>query len=83
MLESYLKPLPQDVSFFIEIVTYETAHVALNENKKCEHFPWIVTENNKEMINKSLLPMKTIQTEHLTLQMYAIEDEVSKNEEKN
>ncbi|XP_017759351.1 PREDICTED: mitotic spindle assembly checkpoint protein MAD2B [Eufriesea mexicana] len=78
MCESYLKPLPEDSSFSIEIQTYETAHVTLNENPCCEDFPWIIDENALEMTNKNLLPLKTIKTDCLNLQMYVIEDESNK-----
>ncbi|XP_043599942.1 mitotic spindle assembly checkpoint protein MAD2B [Bombus pyrosoma] len=78
MCESYLKPLPEDSSFIIEIKTYETAHVTLNENPCCEDFPWIINEDVPDMTNKNLLPLKTIKTECLNLQMYVIEDENKK-----
>ncbi|XP_017884995.1 mitotic spindle assembly checkpoint protein MAD2B [Ceratina calcarata] len=78
MCEAYLKPLPEDSSFSIEIQTYETAHIALNENPCCEHFPWIIDEDALEMTQKNLLPLKTVTTDCLNLQMYVIEDESSK-----
>ncbi|KAK9307130.1 hypothetical protein QLX08_002453 [Tetragonisca angustula] len=78
MCETYLKPLPEDSSFSIEIETYETAHVSLNENPHCEDFPWIINEDAPEMINKNLLPLKTIKTDCLNMQMYVIEDENKK-----
>lgn len=78
MCETYLKPLPEDSSFSIEIQTYETAHVTLNENPRCEDFPWIINEDSPEMINKNLLPLKTIKTDCLNMQMYVIEDENKK-----
>lgn len=78
MCETYLKPLPEDSSFSIEIETYETAHVTLNENPRCEDFPWIINEDASEMINKNLLPLKTIKTDCLNMQMYVIEDENKK-----
>lgn len=78
MCETYLKPLPEDSSFSIEIETYETAHVSLNENPRCEDFPWIINEDAPEMMNKNLLPLKTIKTDCLNMQMYVIEDENKK-----
>ncbi|CAL7945543.1 unnamed protein product [Xylocopa violacea] len=78
MCEAYLKPLPEDSSFSIEIQTYETAHVALSENPHCEDFPWIIDENVLEMTEKNLLPLKTIKTDCLTLQMYVVENESTK-----
>ncbi|XP_076751575.1 DNA polymerase zeta subunit 2 [Xylocopa sonorina] len=78
MCEAYLKPLPEDSSFSIEIQTYETAHVALSENPHCEDFPWIIDENVLEMTEKNLLPLKTIKTDCLTLQMYIVENESTK-----
>ncbi|XP_066597880.1 mitotic spindle assembly checkpoint protein MAD2B [Prorops nasuta] len=77
--DSYLKPLPEGSTFSIEIVTYETAHVALSENPVCDDFPWIVDDKPKEMTNKNILPLKTVKTDCLTLQMYVIEDDVNKN----
>ncbi|XP_047365999.1 mitotic spindle assembly checkpoint protein MAD2B [Vespa velutina] len=72
--ETYLNPLPEDASFSIEIQTYETAHVSLSENPLCEDFPWIVEDENKKMINKKLLPLKTVKTECLNLQMYVLQN---------
>lgn len=78
MCEAYLKPLPEDSTFSIEIQTYETAHVALSGNPNCEDFPWIINENALEMTNAKLLPLKTIKTDCLNLQMYAVESEENK-----
>lgn len=78
ILDAYLKPLPEDSTFSIEIQTYEAAHVALSENPKCENFPWIVDEDAKDIQNASLLPLKTIKTECLNLQMYVVEDKLAK-----
>ncbi|XP_076627651.1 DNA polymerase zeta subunit 2 [Colletes latitarsis] len=76
--EAYLKPLPEDSTFSIEIQTYETAHVALSENPHCEDFPWIINEDAFEMTNQKLLPLKTIKTDCLNLQMYVMESEENK-----
>ncbi|CAK9834020.1 Mitotic spindle assembly checkpoint protein MAD2B [Anthophora retusa] len=78
MCEAYLKPLPEDSTFTIEIQTYETAHVALNENPHCEDFPWIIHDSALEMTEKNLLPLKTVKTDCLTLQMYVLENESNK-----
>ncbi|KOC67282.1 Mitotic spindle assembly checkpoint protein MAD2B, partial [Habropoda laboriosa] len=78
MCEAYLKPLPEDSTFTIEIQTYETAHVALNENPRCEDFPWIINENALEITENNLLPLKTIKTDCLHLQMYVLENESNK-----
>ncbi|XP_003702877.3 DNA polymerase zeta subunit 2 [Megachile rotundata] len=80
MCEAYLKPLPEDSTFSIEIQTYETAHVALNENPRCEDFPWIINEAALEMTDKTLLPLKTINTDCLHLQMYVLENQNCKIE---
>lgn len=74
MCDAYLKPLPDGSTFSIEIQTYETAHIILSENPKCEDFPWIIDDSADEMIDKSLLPLKDIKTDCLSLQMYVIED---------
>lgn len=78
MCDTYLKPLPDNATFSIKIETYETAHIILNENPKCEDFPWIIEDNAYEMIDKDLLPLKDIKTDCLNLQMYVIEDTENK-----
>ncbi|XP_012289114.1 mitotic spindle assembly checkpoint protein MAD2B [Orussus abietinus] len=80
--ESYLKPLPEDCTFTIEVSTNESAHITLSENPKCENFPWIINENRSEMGKRSLLPLKTVNTEIITLQIYAMEDEMAKRSAK-
>lgn len=77
--KTYLKPLPKETTFAIEIQTYETAHIALNENPDCEDFPWIINDDAIEMLNKQLLPLKTLQTDCLSLQLYVLEDQEQKN----
>ncbi|XP_012261447.2 mitotic spindle assembly checkpoint protein MAD2B [Athalia rosae] len=73
---SYLKPLPQNTTFSIQIHTHEAAHVSLSENPKCDNFPWIEVEGETVSIKEqTLLPLKTIDTEYLKLQMYALENE--------
>lgn len=81
MCEAYLKPLPEDSIFSIEINTYETAHVTLNENPRCEDFPWIINEDSLEMTEQSLLPLKTVKTDCLNLQMYVLENKSNKSTE--
>ncbi|XP_018045222.1 PREDICTED: mitotic spindle assembly checkpoint protein MAD2B [Atta colombica] len=76
--DTYLRAIPDNSTFSIEIQTYETAHVTLNENPKCEDFPWIIKDDAVEMINKNLLPLKNIKTDCLNLQLYVIEDIVNK-----
>ncbi|EZA61613.1 Mitotic spindle assembly checkpoint protein MAD2B, partial [Ooceraea biroi] len=76
--DTYLKPLPDGSTFSIEIQTYETAHIILSENPKCEDFPWIVEDDASEMINKTLLPLKDVKTDCLNLQVYVIEDTENK-----
>ncbi|XP_076229796.1 DNA polymerase zeta subunit 2 isoform X2 [Nomia melanderi] len=79
MCEAYLKPLPQDSTFSIEIQTYEAAHVGLSENPCCEDFPWIINEELPEIPDTNLLPLKTVKTDCLNLQMYVIESEKNKS----
>ncbi|XP_012060984.1 PREDICTED: mitotic spindle assembly checkpoint protein MAD2B [Atta cephalotes] len=76
--DTYLRAIPDNSTFSIEIQTYETAHVTLNENPNCEDFPWIIKDDAVEMINKNLLPLKNIKTDCLNLQLYVIEDIVNK-----
>lgn len=71
--------MPEDSTFSIEIQTYETAHVALSENPRCEDFPWIIDDDAIEMTDKHLLPLKTIKTDCLNLQMYVLENEKDKS----
>nr|XP_050855874.1 mitotic spindle assembly checkpoint protein MAD2B [Vespula vulgaris] len=71
---TYLNPLPEDASFSIEIQTYETAHVSLSENPLCEDFPWIVENEINKLSNKKLLPLNTVETECLNLQMYVLQN---------
>ncbi|KYN40732.1 Mitotic spindle assembly checkpoint protein MAD2B, partial [Trachymyrmex septentrionalis] len=78
MCDTYLKAIPDNSTFSIEIQTYETAHVTLSENPKCEDFPWIIKDDAVEMINKNLLPLKDIKTDCLNLQLYVIEDTANK-----
>ncbi|XP_011689248.1 PREDICTED: mitotic spindle assembly checkpoint protein MAD2B [Wasmannia auropunctata] len=78
MCDTYLKPIPDNSTFSIEIQTYETAHITLSENPKCEDFPWIIKDDAIEMINKNLLPLKGIKTDCLNLQLYVIEDAANK-----
>ncbi|XP_011305310.1 mitotic spindle assembly checkpoint protein MAD2B isoform X2 [Fopius arisanus] len=76
MLDSYLKPLPEDSIFSIELDTHEAALVSLSENPKCEDFPWIIrTDNSIETSGRtSLLPLYTVRTDHLALQLFVIGD---------
>lgn len=74
MSEKYLKPLPEDSSFIINIVTNHSAHVTLTENADSLDFPWIVDENFKEVENGEILPVKDVNTDYLNLQLYVIED---------
>ncbi|KYN20632.1 Mitotic spindle assembly checkpoint protein MAD2B [Trachymyrmex cornetzi] len=78
MCDTYLRAIPDNSTFSIEIQTYETAHITLSENPKCEDFPWIIKDDAVEMINKNLLPLKDIKTDCLNLQLYVIEDTTNK-----
>ncbi|XP_063984556.1 mitotic spindle assembly checkpoint protein MAD2B isoform X2 [Diachasmimorpha longicaudata] len=74
MMESYLKPLPENCQFFIELESHEAALVGLSENPKCEDFPWIVRNDdwNETSGKTSLLPIYTVKTEHLGVQLFVI-----------
>lgn len=80
MVESYLKPLPEESTFKITFLTFESSHIGLSENPNYANFPWIVEDEPIELKNKALLPIKTITTECLNLQMYAMEDKKAKLE---
>ncbi|XP_074107671.1 DNA polymerase zeta subunit 2 [Cotesia typhae] len=74
MSDNYLSKLPKDCTFFIEIETNESAHIGLSENPKCLEFPWIVKKPNGQLTQQSdnnyLLPLTTIKTEYLGLQIF-------------
>ncbi|KAK0175786.1 hypothetical protein PV327_009508 [Microctonus hyperodae] len=75
MTNAYLNPLSEDCTFTIEIDTHEAAHIAISENPKCEDFPWITKSESTDELNimrNNLLPLTTINTEYLGLQMYVI-----------
>ncbi|XP_043484571.1 mitotic spindle assembly checkpoint protein MAD2B [Leptopilina heterotoma] len=76
--ESYLKPLPENSTFRVNFLTFESSHIGLSENANFADFPWIVDDSDIELKNQQLLPLKTIKTDCLNLQMYAIEDKLSK-----
>lgn len=78
MCDTYLKPIPDNTTFSIEIQTYETAHIILSDNPKCEDFPWIIKDDTVEMTDKNLLPLKDIKNNGLNLQLYVIEDTANK-----
>lgn len=77
MAGNYLKPLPEDSSFAIEIETYEAAQVALSENSKCENFPWIVC-GASVIKNSQLLPVNRVNTNYLDLEVYTLENSEGK-----
>ncbi|KAF7993211.1 hypothetical protein HCN44_006271 [Aphidius gifuensis] len=73
--ESYLKPLPEDVTFNIEVETCEEVHDQINKKPELEHFPWIIKESqptDKPPVDNFLLPLHSVKTEHLGLQVFAI-----------
>ncbi|XP_008560305.1 mitotic spindle assembly checkpoint protein MAD2B [Microplitis demolitor] len=74
MSDNYLHKLPEDRTFFIEIETNESAHIGLSENPQCLEFPWISKEPAGSLTQDTsyLLPLKTIKTEYLGLQIYAV-----------
>lgn len=78
MTESYLQSVPKDSTFVIDIVTHQSGHVALSANPKCQDFLWIINDDSRKMKDTKLLPIKTLKTEFLMLQLYALEDEKSK-----
>ncbi|XP_034947753.1 mitotic spindle assembly checkpoint protein MAD2B [Chelonus insularis] len=72
---NYLKKLPEDSSFIIEIETHEAAHIGLSENEKCQEFPWLIKElsdNSNNTTANLLLPLSTFKTEYLGLQVFVV-----------
>lgn len=72
--DAYLKPLPENASFSIEINTYETSYVSLSENPVIDHFPWIIENETMETVNTNLLPLKTVEIDCLNLQMFVLQN---------
>lgn len=67
--EVSLKKLPENCTFEIQITTDEQSSVKLNENVSHVHFPWIEAENSEENL-QSILPVKSLDTKQLKLNMY-------------
>lgn len=73
-----LKPLPEDSTFSVQIHTIETASVSLAEDHNFENFPWIEADlRETEVMEPSIMPIKTMETGYVKLQMY-VEESVIK-----
>lgn len=60
-----------DCSFSIELTTTVQSSVELSDSPAQAHFPWLEVEADTESVPKySIVPLKTIFTEEVCLQMY-------------
>ena len=76
MATSYLKTLPEDSSFFINVETPEWAHVALCENSASQSFPWIVDERDSTRDHNLLHPLTVVKTQNIEIEMFVIENSI-------
>lgn len=73
---SYLRPLPEKSTFRVQIHTSETVSVSLAEDPRYQDFPWIETdEQENEVLNANITPIKTLDTGLLKVQMYVEESD--------
>ncbi|XP_069703027.1 mitotic spindle assembly checkpoint protein MAD2B [Periplaneta americana] len=71
---SYLKPLPQESTFSMQIHTTEAVSVSLAEDPRFQDFPWIeIDAYQTNMLDPSIVPIRTLDTDFLKLQMYVEE----------
>lgn len=68
---SSLPPLPEDCCFSIELATTAQTSVQLSDSASQAHFPWLEVEKSSVPIESCVVvPLKTLETERLALQMY-------------
>ncbi|GFG35471.1 hypothetical protein Cfor_09126 [Coptotermes formosanus] len=68
---SCLRPLPNKSTFRVQIHTIETVSVSLAEDPRYQDFPWIESdEQENEVMNANIVPIKTLDTGLLKLQIY-------------
>ncbi|GAB1602247.1 mitotic spindle assembly checkpoint protein MAD2B-like [Argonauta hians] len=80
--DALLKPLPQDVSWVIHIHTSDLAMLRLEEKQILQNFPWIeAEEEQKNMGNSSLVPMKTVNSEIVKMQLFVEERSLKRKAE--
>uniref|UniRef100_A0A1B6DNG4 HORMA domain-containing protein n=1 Tax=Clastoptera arizonana TaxID=38151 RepID=A0A1B6DNG4_9HEMI len=71
IIDSQLKPLPENCIFKICIQTKESGSVALSKDPKFEDFPWIELEDKETAKeNPKIIPIRTLETNSINLEMY-------------
>ncbi|XP_021922607.1 mitotic spindle assembly checkpoint protein MAD2B isoform X3 [Zootermopsis nevadensis] len=74
MTGSNLKPLPSKSTFRVQLHTIEAVSVSLAEEPRYQDFPWIETvEQETEVMNPSIVPIRTLDTGFHKLQVYVEE----------
>ncbi|XP_015604795.1 mitotic spindle assembly checkpoint protein MAD2B-like isoform X2 [Cephus cinctus] len=72
---TYLKPIPTDATFKVVVTVRQATHIALNENRKCQEFPWIRKSEDKAVVPRGkLLPLLEVDTRSLSLISYVIQN---------
>jgi hypothetical protein len=74
MLEIYLKPLPINSSFLINVVTNYAASVIFTESFKYYDFSWIIDKKIKKIKNGLLLPIYSFKTNYFVLQLFVVKN---------
>ncbi|KAK5645973.1 hypothetical protein RI129_004437 [Pyrocoelia pectoralis] len=74
---SYLDPLPDDAEFKIMLHTTEYSSLSFNNNPAFEDFPWLcVKEHEFKISAPDIVPLHTVETDSLTLQIYVEKNSV-------
>ncbi|PSN52363.1 hypothetical protein C0J52_06713 [Blattella germanica] len=77
MIASSLKPLPEESSFAVHVHSTEAATLSLAEDHRFQDFPWIETDvQGTNIMEPTIVPLRTVDTGYLKLQMYVEESSV-------
>lgn len=68
MIEAFLKPLPKNSLFSINIVSNRVGLTSLTENNKFNNFPWIINNNIKKIECGVVIPINNFDLDFLCLQ---------------
>ncbi|KAJ8916279.1 hypothetical protein NQ315_016420 [Exocentrus adspersus] len=70
--QSYTDDLPGDCTFSVRLETSAYSSLEFNQQPAFEDFPWIELREEKEnnVISPDIIPVHTVKTEFLTVQMY-------------
>ncbi|CAE1308572.1 MAD2L2 [Acanthosepion pharaonis] len=72
--DAMLKPLPNDATWVIHIHTNDCAMLRLEEKQILKNFPWIeAEEKQKTMHSPTLVPMKTVSSDIVKMQLFVEE----------